>query len=131
MPLPVGQPGDVHLQRSTIDDVTTSQDPQTATTDHASGHRRVLRYASIVGVSIIVLTLAFWWSPVIGVILTITALLALAGALIPGTTHHDPHSPVAIGATMSARGYDLATHARCQHARKRPIIGASEMRGHD
>jgi hypothetical protein len=81
------------LQRSTIDDVTTSQDPQTATTDHSSGHRRVLRYASMIGVSIIVLTLAFWWSPVIGVILTITALLALAGALIPGTTHHDPHSP--------------------------------------
>jgi hypothetical protein len=80
------------LQRSTIDDVTTSQDPQTATTGHSSGHRRVLRYASMIGVSIIVLTLAFWWSPVIGVILTITALLLLAGALIPGTTHHDPHS---------------------------------------
>ena len=93
-PLPIGQPGDVPLAAEVDDhDVTTSQDPLTAMTEHPSGHRRVLRYASIIGVSLIVLTLAFWWSPVIGVILTITALLVLAGALIPGTTHHDPHSP--------------------------------------
>jgi hypothetical protein len=47
----------------------------------------------MVGLSLILLTLVFWWLPVLGVGLVIAALLVIAGALIPGTTHNDTHGP--------------------------------------
>jgi hypothetical protein len=53
----------------------------------------VRRSASIVGVSIVVLTLAWWLSPVLGGVLTIVASVVLAGALTPGRTDIGPRGP--------------------------------------
>ena len=47
------------------------------------------RNAFIIGVSAVVLTLAWWLSPVVGGILTIVASVILAAVLAPGTTDID------------------------------------------
>jgi hypothetical protein len=54
---------------------------------------RVRRCALIVGVSIVVLALAWWFSPVLGGVLTIAASLVLARSLAPGRTDIGPRRP--------------------------------------
>jgi hypothetical protein len=68
--------------RSSIDVVTTSPHPPSSPRDDAE-LRHLRRRAITVGVSIVVLALAWWLSPVLGGVATLVASVVLAAALAP------------------------------------------------
>lgn len=55
------------------------------------GHPRLRRYSIIMGVSVVVLTIAWWVNPALGGILTLVASVVLASALAPGQIDIDRH----------------------------------------
>jgi hypothetical protein len=72
--------------------VTTSPHPPSLTRDDAE-LRHLRRRATTVGVSAIVLALAWLLSPVLGGVMTLAASVFLAGALAPDRIDTQRHGP--------------------------------------